>query len=109
MAEQGKSQKDKVERLMHEFKHGALEIKTGKKIRHLKEAIAIGVSKAGASDQQSLGANRRREREVKETERRGRTRGSLHTEAKRKNVASRSETNWGRAGESGQALAEAGW
>jgi len=39
---------------MHGFKHGKLEPRTGKKVRNAKQAIATGLSEAGASDQQSL-------------------------------------------------------
>lgn len=102
MAKQSKSQKETVERVMHEFKHGELETGTGKKVRTPKQAIAIGLSEAGASNQQSPAENQRREQETKGKERRGQTarqqkegggstRASLYEEAKRKNVAGRSK------------------
>ena len=46
---QTKAQKETVERVMHEFKHGELETSRGKKVKNLKQAIAIGLHEAGAS------------------------------------------------------------
>lgn len=45
--------KRKIERVMHEFKHGDLESGgTGKKVRNPKQAIAIALSEAGVSRKQ---------------------------------------------------------
>ena len=49
MAKYGKKSQDKVERAMHEYKHG--ELKSGKggkggKVKSRKQAIAIGLSEA---------------------------------------------------------------
>ena len=47
-------QKETVERVMHEFKHGELRSGTsGKKVRNRKQAVAIALSEAGASNQQT--------------------------------------------------------
>ena len=47
MARYGKKSQDKVERAMHEMKHGELESgRTGKKVTNPKQAIAIGLSEA---------------------------------------------------------------
>ena len=48
MAHQSPAQTITVERVMHEFKHGALKT-AGKKVRSPRQAIAIGLSEAGVS------------------------------------------------------------
>ena len=45
-------QKETVERVMHEFKHGELRSGTsGQKVKNLKQAVAIALSEAGESNQ----------------------------------------------------------
>jgi uncharacterized protein DUF6496 len=73
MAKQSKEQKETVERVMHEFKHGELETGTGKKVRNPKQAIAIGLREAGASKYESEEENRENLKRTKERERRGQT------------------------------------
>src|SRR5437868_6984269 len=47
MAKYGKKAQDKVERAMHEMKHGELKSgKSGKTVKSKKQAIAIGLSEA---------------------------------------------------------------
>jgi hypothetical protein len=47
MAKYGKKASEKVERAMHERKHGTLKSgKSGKKVTSRKQAIAIGLSEA---------------------------------------------------------------
>jgi len=47
MAKYGKKASDKVERAMHERKHGTLRSgRSGKKVTSRKQAIAIGLSEA---------------------------------------------------------------
>jgi len=47
MARYGKKAQDKVEKAMHERKHGTLKSgSTGKKVTSRKQAIAIGLSEA---------------------------------------------------------------
>jgi len=47
MARYGKTAQDKVEKAMHERKHGTLKSgKSGKKVTSKKQAIAIGLSEA---------------------------------------------------------------
>src|ERR687889_221264 len=54
MAKQSNAQKETVERVMHEFKHGDLRIRgTGPKVKNPKQAIAIALHEAGASNQES--------------------------------------------------------
>jgi hypothetical protein len=47
MSRYGKKSQDKVERAMHEMKHGELKSgRSGKKVTNPKQAIAIGLSEA---------------------------------------------------------------
>jgi hypothetical protein len=73
MPKQSKAQKDTVERVMHEFKHGELKANSGRKVKNPKQAIAIALSEAGASNQQSPKENKRRLRKTKAKERAGKT------------------------------------
>ena len=67
-------QKDTVERVMHEFKHGELRSGTsGEKVKNRKQAVAIALSEAGASNQQTPKENEEDLRHTKAKERRGET------------------------------------
>ena len=46
MAKYSKKAQDKVEKTMHERKHGTLKSGSGKKVKSRKQAIAIGLSEA---------------------------------------------------------------
>jgi topoisomerase IA-like protein len=46
MAKYGKKAQEKVEKVMHERKHGTLRSGSGKKVTSRKQAIAIGLSEA---------------------------------------------------------------
>ena len=72
MAKQSEAQQATVERVMHEFKHGELETR-GRKVKNPKQAIAIALSEAGASNQQSPQENQKRLRQTKAKERKGET------------------------------------
>ncbi|RAI41465.1 DUF6496 domain-containing protein [Rhodoplanes roseus] len=107
---QSKPQKDTVERVMHEFKHGELKTRGGRKVKNPKQAIAIGLSEAGASNRQSPSDNRRTRERTKRKERYGQTgraaaegrrndptanasrdtRAALYAEARRRDIAGRS-------------------
>ena len=101
-----KAQKDTIGRVMHEFKHGELERSRGGKVRNRKQAIAIALSEAGASNQQSPKENRRQLARTKRKERAGqtaqaqkegrrgrssKTRKELYAEAQRRHVPGRSK------------------
>jgi hypothetical protein len=76
MAKQSPRQKEIVGRVMHEYKHGELERSQdgkGGKVRNPRQAIAIALSEAGASTQQSPQENRRRLSQTKAKESRGET------------------------------------
>jgi hypothetical protein len=70
---QDPEQQATVRRVMHEYKHGELNRSRGGKVRNRKQAIAIALSEAGASNRQSPQENRRRLRQSKQKERTGRT------------------------------------
>ncbi len=91
MAKQTDAQQQTVERVMHEFKQGELDSGRGGKVRSPKQAIAIALSEAGASNRQSPQTNQRRLARTKRRERgAGPTRAELYAEATRKGVAGRS-------------------
>ena len=64
MAKYGKKAQKKVERAMHERKHGTLRSgRSGKKVTSRKQAIAIGLSEAreaGAKVPRKRGGSRKR-------------------------------------------------
>ena len=77
MAKQSKAQKETVGRVMHEFKHGDLRIRgNGPKVKNPKQAIAIALHEAGATNQESPKENRENLRKTKAKERAGKTAGS---------------------------------
>jgi hypothetical protein len=71
---QSPGQKRTVERVMHEFKHGELKTAGGaRKVKNPKQAIAIALHEAGASNQESSQTNARNLRLTKSKERRHET------------------------------------
>jgi len=105
VAHQSKAQKETVDRVMREFKHGELETSSGRKVKNPKQAIAIGLREAGASKYESKEKNRQNLQRTKARERSGateknrserqrgpkRTRSELYAEAKRRNIPGRSK------------------
>ena len=73
MAKESGAQKRTVGRVMHEWKHGELESSRGGKVKSRRQAVAIALSEAGASNQQSRGQNRRQYARTKSKERHGET------------------------------------
>jgi hypothetical protein len=73
MAQQSQEQRKTVSRVMHEFKHGELESSRGGKVKSARQAVAIGLSEAGTSNQRSRGQNRRQYTRTKRKERHGET------------------------------------
>ena len=73
MPRESKSQRETVGRVMHEFKHGELRSGTGDKVKNPRQAVAIALSEAGASNQESPEGNKRHLARTKEKERRGET------------------------------------
>ena len=71
---ESEQQKETVERVMHEFKHGELRSGTSEqKVKNRKQAVAIALSEAGASNQQTPKENEEHLRHTKVKERRGET------------------------------------
>jgi hypothetical protein len=116
--QQTPAQRETVERVMHEFKHGELKTAHGKrKVRNPKQAIAIALHEAGASKNEGPAENRRNLSRTKQKERRGetfrdeeegrhdggksasgdkgreKTRRELYAEAKKRNIPGRSKMN----------------
>ena len=73
MVKESTAQKKTIERVMHEYKHGELERRGGRKVKSRRQAVAIALSEAGASKNQSPSENRRRLRKTKKKERAGQT------------------------------------
>ncbi|MGK6322185.1 DUF6496 domain-containing protein [Sphingomonas sp. DT-51] len=91
MAKQSKAQQETVERVMHEFAEGELETSAGRKVTSRKQAIAIGLSEAGASNQQTPAQNKRRKGEAERRERgQGPSKAELYERAKKADVPGRS-------------------
>ncbi|HEX3347595.1 MAG TPA: DUF6496 domain-containing protein [Acetobacteraceae bacterium] len=99
MAKESKAQQETVARVMHEFKHGELKSGSGRKVRNPRQAIAIGLSEAGATNRkspkqnrQALARTKRRERkgEAAAAQERGPTRAELYREATERGIKGRS-------------------
>ena len=73
MAKQSKAQQETVERVMHEFKHGELESSSGRKVKNPKQAVAIALHEAGATNQESPAKNHQNLRRTKARERKAAT------------------------------------
>jgi hypothetical protein len=73
-SKQSPEQKKTVERVMHEYKHGELRIRgNGPKVKSPKQAIAIALHEAGASNQESPKTNKQNLARTKAKERKGET------------------------------------
>jgi len=99
MPRQNRAQRQTVRRVMHEYKHGELK-SHGRRIRNPKQAIAIGLREAGASNKVSPRRNRRSLARTKARMQRGaqarrstQTRAELYQEARRRNIPGRSHMN----------------
>ena len=91
MARQSKAQQETVERVMHEFAEGELETSAGRKVTSRQQAIAIGLSEAGVSNQQSPTQNRRRNDDAERRERaQAPSKAELYERAKKADVPGRS-------------------
>lgn len=94
MARQSPAQKAKIGRVMHEFRHGDLEMH-GRRVGNPKQAIAIALHEAGAArDQQQPAPRGEAGRKGCATRAAGRddrrSRAALYEEAKRRNIPGRS-------------------
>jgi len=73
MAKQSRPQKKTMERVMHEYKHGELETRGGRKVKSRRQAVAIALHEAGASKYESKRENERNLRRSKAKESIGET------------------------------------
>jgi hypothetical protein len=73
MPKETKDQKETVSRVMHEYKHGELESGPGKPVKSRRQAVAIALHEAGASNQESQEKNRANLKRAKNKERDGKT------------------------------------
>jgi hypothetical protein len=73
MPKESKAQKQAVGRVMHEYKHGELESSTGKPVKSRKQAVAIALHEAGATNRESPEKNRENLARTKKKEREGKT------------------------------------
>jgi hypothetical protein len=88
---ESESQKETVGRVIHEFKHGELRSGGGgKKVKNPRQAVAIALSEAGASNQQSPAENERHFRRTKAKEARGET-AQAETEGRSRRPARKKE------------------
>lgn len=81
MPKQSPEQKKTMSRVMHEYKHGELESGTGKKVKNPRQAVAIALHEAGASNEESPEKNAENLRKTKAKERKGET-AKAHKEGK---------------------------
>jgi hypothetical protein len=98
-AHQSDAQKETVARVMHEYKHGELKIRgNGPKVKSPKQAIAIALHEAGATNQEDAKTNARNLRRSKGKERQGET---AQAEREGKRAQDRTLRNADRARHSG--------
>ena len=100
MARQSKGQKETVERVMHEYKHGELKQAGGRKVKSRKQAVAIALHEAGSSKYESPSKNRQNLKKTKTKEHRGatakdaaegkHTKAELYEQAKKRDIPGRS-------------------
>ncbi len=91
MAKKSEAQNETIARVMHEFKQGELTIgANGPPVGNAKQAIAVALREAGASNRVSAKKNRAALRETKRKEAENETRADLYREAGRRGVVGRS-------------------
>ncbi len=107
MAHESDARRETVARVMDAFKHGDLDRRDGEPVRDPKQAIAIALHEAGASNAETPAKNLNDLRRTKLEERLGRagqadaeggrgpgtgeTRAALYAQAKRRNIPGRSK------------------
>ena len=92
------AQKGTIARVMHEFKEGELERNDGEPVTDRRQAIAIALREAGASNRESPADNRANFRRTRAKERDTRshaTRAALYDEARRRDIKGRSRMSRG--------------
>lgn len=92
MTKPTETQKRVVGRVMGAFKRGDLESGSGDTVTDRRQAVAIALGEAGASNRQSPKQNRKRLRRTLARERNGApSKAELYAEARRKDVPGRSK------------------
>ena len=92
------AQKGTIARVMHEFKEVELERGDGEPVTDRRQAVAIALREAGASNRESPSGNRTNFRRTRSKERDTRsqaTRAALYDEAKRRDIKGRSRMTRG--------------
>jgi uncharacterized protein YecE (DUF72 family) len=69
MVKESKAQQETIERVMHEAKEGKLKTSAGKAVQSRKQAVAIALREAGASNQETPAKNKGNLRKTKARER----------------------------------------
>ncbi len=91
MPRQTRAQRETIERVMHAFKEGDLETSRGTPVKTQRQAVAIALHEAGATNQESPTDNRRTLRRTKRRERAAeRSRADLYAEATLRGIPGRS-------------------
>lgn len=80
---QSPAQKETIERVMHEAKHGELKTAGGETVKNPKQAIAIALHEAGASRDATPAENKKTLKKTKTKEARGAT-GQAKTTGKKR-------------------------
>jgi hypothetical protein len=73
MPKETKGQKETVGRVMHEYQRGELQTGTGQPVKSRRQAVAIALHEAGASNRESPEKNRENLKRTKKKEREGKT------------------------------------
>lgn len=81
MPSQSKGQKKTVHRVMQEYKKGDLKSSQGSKVKKRKQAIAIALHEAGASNKESSKENKRNYGRTKRREQAGKTKTTAKSAA----------------------------
>ncbi len=96
MPSQSKGQKKTVSRVMHEYKKGNLKSSQGSKVKKRKQAIAIALHEAGASNKESPKENKRNYSRTKRREQAGQTTAKSKA-SKSRSTSARSARSNGRS------------
>ncbi|MFC7473555.1 DUF6496 domain-containing protein [Dankookia sp. GCM10030260] len=91
MAKETKAQRETVERVMREWKDGALETSRGAPVTSQQQAVAIALHEAGQSRDETPAKNRKNLRTTKAREAKAsETREVLYAEATKRGIPGRS-------------------
>ena len=97
MPSQSKGQKKTVHRVMHEYKKGDLKSSQGSKVKKRKQAIAIALHEAGASNKESPKENKRNYSRTKRREQTGKTKTTAKSARSKSNHTTARSTRGNRS------------